>query len=50
MASPPTRKQWAKVEDWERVRPFIKELYKDELKPLKEVIAVLERDHHFFAT
>ena len=50
MALPPTRKQWAKPEDWERVKPIIKELYKDELKPLKEVMAVLEKEHHFFAT
>lgn len=50
MATPPTRKQWAKPEDWERVKPLIRELYKDELKPLKEVIAIMEKEHHFFAT
>ncbi|OIW23814.1 hypothetical protein CONLIGDRAFT_110518 [Coniochaeta ligniaria NRRL 30616] len=50
MATPPARKQWAKPEDWERVKPLIKELYKDELKPLKDVVATMETEHHFFAT
>ncbi|KAB5549493.1 Clr5 domain-containing protein [Coniochaeta sp. 2T2.1] len=48
--TPPTRKQWATAEDWERLKPLIKKLYKDELKPLKEVIAILEKEHNFHAT
>lgn len=47
---PPTRKQWAKPEDWDRVRQTIKLLYKDEGKQLKEVMSVMEHEHEFFAT
>jgi hypothetical protein len=50
MATPRVRKQWAKPQDWERVKPLIKQLYKDELKPLKDVMAIMEHEHHFFAT
>lgn len=43
-------KRWAKPEDWERVKPFIKELYKDEMQPLKEVMSVMEKKYDFHAT
>lgn len=50
MATPSVAKVWAKAEDWERVKPLIKCMYKDESRTLKEVMAIMEKEHHFFAT
>lgn len=43
-------KRWARAEDWERVKPILKELYKEEGRPLKEVMHIMETEHQFFAT
>ena len=38
------------TEDWNRIRPIFTKLYSKENKTLKEVKAILEREHDFFAT
>jgi hypothetical protein len=35
--------KWALRDDPNRLRPFIKSLYADEDKPLKEVVAVIKK-------
>ena len=42
--------QWASKDDWKRVKPFIKRLYVDEDRKLKEVMAIMEKEHDFKAT
>jgi hypothetical protein len=37
-------------EDWEHHRARIRQLYLDEDRPLKEVIAIMQREHGFKAT
>jgi hypothetical protein len=50
MSSARGPKRWARAEDWERVKPILKELYKEEGRPLKEVMHTMETEHQFFAT
>jgi hypothetical protein len=38
------------TEQWETIRPLFTRLYQEEKRPLKEVMEILERDHHFKAT
>jgi hypothetical protein len=37
-------------EDWEPFRARIRQLYLEEDRPLKDVMAIMERDHGFKAT
>jgi hypothetical protein len=37
-------------EDWEHHRARIRQLYLDEDRPLKEVMAIMQREHGFKAT
>lgn len=37
-------------EEWEAKRPIITRLYQEEKRSLKDVMDILERDHHFKAT
>ncbi|KAJ9148437.1 hypothetical protein NKR23_g5226 [Pleurostoma richardsiae] len=46
----PVDSQWATPADWVRHRPRISTLYREESRPLKEVMAIMERDYHFQAT
>jgi hypothetical protein len=41
---------WAKPEDWDTHRQTITRLYADEDKSLSEVMAIMKRDHSFYAT
>jgi hypothetical protein len=50
LASRATKNAWATPDDWERFRDTIKQLYLDQNKSLKEVMAMMERDHEFHAT
>ncbi len=38
------------TEDWNRIKPIFTKLYSKENKTLKEVKAILEREHGFYAT
>jgi hypothetical protein len=38
------------TEQWEAIRPLFTRLYQEEKRPLKEVMEILEREHHFKAT
>jgi hypothetical protein len=38
------------VSDWERLRPVITRLYKEDVKPLKDVVSILREQHGFHAT
>jgi len=42
-------KKWADLDDWERVKPVISRLYKDEGKTLKQVMIEMEKEHRFKA-
>jgi hypothetical protein len=43
--------KWATSEkDWNSQRSVIKELYLQQDKTLREVMAIMEREHHFKAT
>jgi hypothetical protein len=42
--------QWASKDDWKRLKPFIKRLYVDEDRKLKEVMTIMEKEHGFKAT
>lgn len=42
--------QWATNQDWEKHRPEITSLYRDENKTLKEVMAFMEEQYQFRAT
>lgn len=42
-------KKWADLDDWERVKPVISRLYKDEGKTLKQVMIEMEKEHKFKA-
>lgn len=48
MSSPVNR--YPSSSDWGWYMPIIKQLYIDKDKTLKEVIEVMKREHHFFAT
>ncbi len=45
----PPERHWAKSADWELHRERITQLYRDQGKHLDEVIAVMARDHSFYA-
>lgn len=42
--------KWASEKDWNSQRGVIKELYLQQDKTLKEVMAIMEHQHHFKAT
>ncbi|KAK3317766.1 hypothetical protein B0T19DRAFT_446709 [Cercophora scortea] len=42
--------KWAKPLDWVVAKPTIKQLYIDEKKTLKQVMAIMEIQHNFYAT
>lgn len=44
-----SQQQWAKSTDWELHREKITQLYRDQGMHLNEVIAVMARDHSFYA-
>jgi Clr5 domain len=44
------KKRWAAPEDWEQYRTPIRKLYLEEDMPLKDVMAIMERRHGFYAT
>lgn len=50
MASAQQGRHWATAEDWVAARPIITKLYKDDMKPLKEVMATMKKEHSFYAT
>lgn len=42
--------RWSTAEDWECYKSRITQLYLEQDKPLKEVMAIMQRDHGFKAT
>jgi hypothetical protein len=50
MSSGSARTRWAGPEDWDAQHNNIKKLYWDQNLPLKEVVEIMQREHHFYAT
>jgi hypothetical protein len=50
MATTRQPKRWAEAKDWGTALPMIQKLYTDEKKTLKEVMAIMEQEHQFYAT
>lgn len=48
--APPGREKWASKDNWTRLRPTIKCLYVDEGRKLKDIMAIMEKEHGFKAT
>jgi hypothetical protein len=38
------------AEEWERVKPVVRRLYREEKRPLRDVVVILDRDFGFRAT
>ncbi len=36
--------------EWEKVKPIVRRLYRDEKRPLRDVVVILDRDFGFRAT
>ena len=49
-ATNPTSKKWASDEDWVAYKDIIVQLYLEENRFLKDVMHIMETEHHFFAT
>lgn len=47
---PAASQEYALVSEDHTIRPLIKRLYVDENKPLKDVMAIMARDHNYRAT
>jgi len=44
------QQRWAMPSEWDAVRATVTRLYKDENRKLEEVMAIMQRDHNFYAT
>jgi len=49
-ASKASSSKWASLHDWERVKPLIKQLYVEEDRTLKDVMAIMSSKHGHYAT
>ena len=47
---PAAQKRYASEADWNRQRDVVTRLYSDENRPLKEVMQIMEHEHHFSGT